>query len=1796
MIRLYLFKSTLVSRMLKNRHKQRDVNDNSEDFDWALVLKPDDEYRQAVAALQRISGFSEMVEGMGSNLPFNFTNQNDFTRFYNPVEVKTVPSFDVINEAEYEDKIITLQRQKKDFAREARRSSEGFLGRFVTDDDSALENFTSLLSKGVYVTRHRANNESEIIKISTSSENPGEIQWCREKVEPIQEDTPSISLQAFSNEGEVVPSLTKQTSKPVRPYTSYFSLDFAFRSHGKFQQSDIMRVHPATSEDPTWLGVYGTEALRRSLDVFNEQLTFSLVLQKSGKKDHFYTLDLECETFELYVVLLRGFMILYKQTRESRIREAQSPVRSRATSVFSANNKKAALGVSDFQKWLNMPPARDPIHSLFDARNDRGASAPSSPKRSPVRAAVNQDLERGELDENVNDQSFLIDHSADRTTSALSSEDIPPAQFLGWKAAGTQIWARLTMAGCDVKCMFSWDLSRVLMKVKCPQWRLEEVAEQLGMRFKNRQGHLRRFKVSRRDMFRQDEDGIGPLFLPSERQQIMEHILFSKIKDGGAELDEGTELGKFIEQRFPLHKYDRLLKLQHTWVSFWKREPFGVVPKPWSPLSVPVTYTVKSVYYSSTHFFGNLLNQPLQEIAEYFGETIAFYFAFLAFYTKWLTFPAFIGFIVFCIQYRQNQLDSIWCLPYALLLMIWATYMLVEWRREAARLAFEWNVLNYEVEEHQRPQFIGTFTYDESTDEFRKEYPFWKRVLRYSVTIPICVGIMAAMIYIMAAISTAQDAMYFSYMADHHSITVTTGGNSTAAGSHSTTQVLSTVSNSDLANSQFWLVEFLIPGLYALFVDVACKLFNIFADSLNKFENHRTQNTFINRYIIKVFAFRVLVVFTPLFYFAYAADPNFEAPYLRIAVYLFSFLTVGQWWSIVLDVYAPAWYNRFLIYFIGTKVQEIKRNIYEARESEERKAKAASCYVDAEGNVTHASDSARMLEEGNLAAALDVIQRREMYLNECLSSPWKQAMMLPYHVLTDYTLIVVQLGLILLFSLVFPLAPLIALVNNLCLIRMGAHKLCTSRQRPVARKTGSIGVWEDVLQLISIAGIINSCAVLGITSDQLRHSLQAAGTTIVAVLLFVIEHVMLLFKYFLHAVMPKIPNKVLRAQAKNHRMSKGDDGGGPEGRTGRRYRNTMLLNQHLNRPKKPPKPPAEFRSRANTPLSALREDSIRGHKGEFGLDPDEFDDKENYRESNHRNVYSSRRGQEEEEDMDNGLEAKVEEGDDDEYLPSHSIKSLRESDGGDSIPDPVSAKSSTVQTVKKRFNRHGSMVVEADRIEAYQTAFLSGLKPSEIQSKYESSSESDNSDDEFERKLINTSRSAVKTSRSVHVVTATARSGISGTNTARSGAASTARTVQSGTQTVRQATTPVKSAIDSSPRSKTQPQSNECTPVTPVVPPITTTGAISSPAISPKPPKPAVPRHFSLKMVPAEASTKQPDQPLRMGSPQKPPRPGKTPLASPIKPVRSPVIEPVVAVTSGLTSSENLGQPSVSTQPSVPVRPAPEPSPVTSTPPIVQTTPVQKVSKVGEWMQAKRAGVSPVSTSVSPVTPAVSSSVPAATHIEASASVQATVPSSPSRASPSKMQVPKLDLSPSGLSPNRSPSKVAEWNNMKKANHASSASVSPVSPAPAAAPLSLSSSPVAKPVADSSPKMSKVAEWNMKKNMSKSPLALASTASVPSSPVPQVSTSNAVDSSASKSQSAVALSEPLPKSDENDENVAASSAMNRRDIIASPGGVGNLGTNTHFSKIRSMWEKRESAGAMPETSSVDQNADTVESV
>lgn len=69
---------------------------------------------------------------------------------------------------------------------------------------------------------------------------------------------------------------------------------------------------------------------------------------------------------------------------------------------------------------------------------------------------------------------------------------------------------------------------------------------------------------------------------------------------------------------------------------------------------------------------------------------------------------------------------------------------------------------------------------------------------------------------------------------------------------------------------------------------------------------------------------------------------------------------------------------------------------------------------------------------------------------------------------------VIQFGFITLFVASFPLAPLLALFNNIIEVRVDAWKLTTQFRRPVASKARSIGAWQEILNGMAILSVVTN--------------------------------------------------------------------------------------------------------------------------------------------------------------------------------------------------------------------------------------------------------------------------------------------------------------------------------------------------------------------------------------------------------------------------------------------------------------------------------------------------------------------------------------------------------------------------------------------------------------------------------------------------------------------------------------------------------------------------------------------------
>ncbi|CAN0067500.1 unnamed protein product, partial [Hapterophycus canaliculatus] len=80
--------------------------------------------------------------------------------------------------------------------------------------------------------------------------------------------------------------------------------------------------------------------------------------------------------------------------------------------------------------------------------------------------------------------------------------------------------------------------------------------------------------------------------------------------------------------------------------------------------------------------------QPLELIADYYGEATAFYFAWMGFYTQGLIIPSIFGVIVFGCQVHARTLDHPVMPIYAVFVILWSSALLVLWRQRCSELAY----------------------------------------------------------------------------------------------------------------------------------------------------------------------------------------------------------------------------------------------------------------------------------------------------------------------------------------------------------------------------------------------------------------------------------------------------------------------------------------------------------------------------------------------------------------------------------------------------------------------------------------------------------------------------------------------------------------------------------------------------------------------------------------------------------------------------------------------------------------------------------------------------------------------------------------------------------------------------------------------------------------------------------------------------------------------------------------------------------------------------------------------------
>ncbi|KAH8828310.1 calcium-activated chloride channel-domain-containing protein [Flagelloscypha sp. PMI_526] len=410
-------------------------------------------------------------------------------------------------------------------------------------------------------------------------------------------------------------------------------------------------------------------------------------------------------------------------------------------------------------------------------------------------------------------------------------------------------------------------------------------------------------------------------------------------------------------------------------------------------------------------------------LSKHFGAQVATYFSFLSWYTTFLHFPALLGGIFFIL----SRSDRYWLYHplYSTLIVVWGTVW-VQW----------WSV-------QEKKQEIQ--------DGFAGDHPMPKNVLDRR-DLPI------------TPLNTTQPRLATYHEGDqwYHR-----EGRVLLVGAPSVLAFI--VMLGGLLTSIFLLEAFVAqiysgPGaqvfplvptiLFSLLVPNFVKLSTKFLEGMTQRENHRTRKGWDRSMALKVWALNATVAYLGLCLSAFVYIPFGDS----ILDHLGSRLGLIQEAAASSDLKAKLNPERLQNQmFAITVTQQIVNTFMEIGLPWVMKG------VDiARGKVAKRTDKKLSHEDEKKSEGPEAKWLVEV--REELKKP-------AYDVGTDYSEMVTQYGHLLLFSAVWPLAPVMALVNNIVELRSDAYKLSTHHRRPIPttlRQT--IGPWLTSLEVLTWLG------------------------------------------------------------------------------------------------------------------------------------------------------------------------------------------------------------------------------------------------------------------------------------------------------------------------------------------------------------------------------------------------------------------------------------------------------------------------------------------------------------------------------------------------------------------------------------------------------------------------------------------------------------------------------------------------------------------------------------------------------
>lgn len=525
------------------------------------------------------------------------------------------------------------------------------------------------------------------------------------------------------------------------------------------------------------------------------------------------------------------------------------------------------------------------------------------------------------------------------------------------------------------------------------------------------------------------------------RIRIVHFVLNNTFIGSGEGLQDLLRQGAF-ETMFCLHEKKEQKKLKKKWAS----------------------------WYSVLRLF----QQPVTDVKDYFGEKVALYYLWLGWYTRMLVPAAVIGIVVFlyglaffntsplihevcdsdiimcprcdikckawnlsdtCIYAKVSQLfDNEGTVAFAMFMAIWATLFFEVWKRHRSLYVSKWNVFDWCDDEEE---LILEIVNDPQCKP--KEY-------RHSYLRSTLVLLLVTLVLVVI-IGLTQALVIFRVL----------------------TSILLSKSQWHLLREHATTIAMLFGAvLHYITIQVMTRVNKYVAFKLCEIEETRSFAATERSFTVKMFSFQFFTLFSSLFYVAFFLGRinGYPGNYVRIA---------GEW---RLEECHPSGCltDLFIQMAVILVLKQTINNIFEftvpwlkmlfkRSKTKKKSRKCGNCYR-----------KACREKDGNIEQC-DLCKLRDWMTNYDLSD------VNAFSLFNEFLEMVLQFSFTTIFVAAFPLAPLLALINNIFEIRLDAIKMVSLERRLVPKKTNDIGVWNKILEVVGVMAVIANGLVIGISSD-----------------------------------------------------------------------------------------------------------------------------------------------------------------------------------------------------------------------------------------------------------------------------------------------------------------------------------------------------------------------------------------------------------------------------------------------------------------------------------------------------------------------------------------------------------------------------------------------------------------------------------------------------------------------------------------------------------------------------------------